>query len=76
MATFSVVITLTSLPPPQSAQVVEERRQRLQEYLRFVVRLCTEPRVVKGKQLKHQLDPIMKPSIDRDTLQDILPFFR
>ena len=60
----------------QSIQLVEERRQRLQDYLRLVVRLCTEPRSVQGKRRRHQLDPIMKPDIDRDTLQDILPFFR
>lgn len=55
---------------------MEERRQRLQDYLRVVVRLCTEPRSVQGKRRRHQLDPIMKPDIDRETLQDILPFFR
>ncbi|CAI7990456.1 Sorting nexin-29 [Geodia barretti] len=60
----------------KSAQLVEERRQKLQDYLRVVMRLCTEPRVVQGKRRRHQLDPIMKKDIDRDTLQDILPFFK
>jgi sorting nexin-29 len=60
----------------KSVQLVEERRQRLQEYLRVVMRRCTEPRAVQGKRRLHTLDPIMKRDIDRDTLQDILPFFK
>lgn len=55
---------------------MEERRQRLQEYLRVVMRLCTQPRSVQGKRRRHLLDPIMKPDIDRETLQDMLPFFK
>lgn len=40
------------------------------------MKLCTRPRSVQGKRRRHLLDPIMKPDIDRETLQDMLPFFK
>ena len=59
----------------QSAQVVEERRQRLQDYLRFVLEVCSKP-TAKRKQSKGEFKPIIPVTVTKDTFLQTFPFFR
>lgn len=53
----------------KSTQVVEERRQRLQEYLRFVIKTCS------GSN-PHRSKPIINRSITKEMLVTLFPFFK
>ena len=62
----------------QSSQLVEERQQRLQEYLRFVIVLCTTSstrRRGKGPSPIH-VGPIIKPNVTKASFTEIFPFFK
>ena len=75
----------------QSSQVVDERKLRLQEYLRFVFKLCSVPGCCqpsasgKGaaaaaaavkKQERGGGDPLIKASTTKAALVNMFPFFR
>lgn len=55
----------------QSTQVVEERRRRLQEYLRFVIKTCSSV-----SSSGNQSQPIINRSISKEVLVTIFPFFK
>ena len=65
----------------QSSQVVEERRQRLQDYLRYIFKLCSTQALVpsakaKEKSTAQQVQPIFPLSITKAKLIDLFPFFK
>lgn len=64
------------LTPSQSSQVVEERRVKLQDYLRQVVQLCstTSLTTLEGGAPGHA--PILQSNITKATLVHLFPFFR
>jgi hypothetical protein len=61
--------------------VVEERRQRLQEYLRYIFKFCSTQALVpsakaKEKSIAQQAQPIFPLSITKAKLIDLFPFFK
>ena len=72
---------VTNLVHPQSSQLVEERRQRLQEYLRFIFTLCSTQALVPNTKIKDvnsswQPQPIFPVAITKAKLIDLFPFFK
>jgi hypothetical protein len=66
----------------QSSQVVEERRQRLQDHLRYIFKLCSTQALMpsakaKEKSIAQQAQPIFPLSIPRlSSSIDLFPFFK
>ena len=68
----------------QSNVVVEERRQKLQEYLRFIFKLCCSQALVSSKSKvkekstskQQQLEPIFPIGITKSKLIELFPFFK
>ena len=67
----------------QSSQVIEERRLKLQDYLRQVIELCSSTGISpksKGKGSSPTLTvtphPVLQADINKATLINLFPFFR
>jgi sorting nexin-29 len=64
-----------SFPPKKalaskSPEILEDRRLRLQEFLRTVIRLCSQPKVVNGEKR----NAFITPNITKSRLIRLLPF--
>ena len=59
----------------QSVQVVEERRQRLQEYLKYVFYTCCTTFISRGKG--RAPEPVLNDkTVTKNDLIEVLPFFK
>ena len=59
----------------QRLHIVEERRYRLQEYLRFVLNVCCTYGPV-SRRMRRRNEPVLKPGITKSGFVEVLPFFK